>query len=107
MFSFPISFPTCHPGKALEKMPNVDIEIWVLFAFKRLCCVSKKEEKYWCWSLELCFQRKGRVGVLNKQHSRPSGPQWGWHSRPGDTWQCLETFLVVRVGPGALLARSG
>ena len=51
-------FPHLSPWHYFEKMPKVDIEIWVLSAFKRLCYVLGEEEKYCCWSLELCFHRK-------------------------------------------------
>ena len=42
----------------MKKMPEVDIEIWVLFAFKRLCYVLRKEEKYWLLVLGVVFSRK-------------------------------------------------
>ena len=44
-FFFPFP-PNCHPRNTLQKMPKVDIGIWVPSVLKRLCCVLGKEENY-------------------------------------------------------------
>lgn len=56
-FFLPFS-PTCHPGYTLKNIPKVDIERWVLSAFKRLCYMLEREKNMDCWSSELRFQRK-------------------------------------------------
>lgn len=61
-FFFPISLPTCHLGNTLKKMPKVDIEIWVLFAFKRLC-VKEKGKILVVGPWGFVFKKKKRSGL--------------------------------------------